>query len=226
MGTLGGKNMSIGERIARLRKEKGWSQGRLSDEIEMATGRKITQQSIGQIENNQTKNPRGMADFASVLGVTESYLRFGNDPNVSDPISNYSIRMVPLISWVSAGQFCDVSDVSHCQDPEDFLPCPEKVSEKAFALRVRGDSMTSQNPGVISFPEGTNIYVDPEKEVRSGVPVIARLPESDECTFKMYVEDAGKKYLKPLNPQYPMQEIKAGTDICGVVVGQYISIDC
>ncbi|WP_422491657.1 LexA family protein [Endozoicomonas sp. ALE010] len=218
------KHMSIGERIVQARKKKGWSQGRLSDEIEIATGRKITQQSIGQIENNQTKNPRYMADFAKVLGVTESYLRFGTDPNVSDPASIYSMRMVPLISWVSAGQFCEVSDVRYLQDPEDFLPCPEKVSNKAYALRVRGDSMTSQNPGGLSFPEGTNIYVDPEKEVSSGMPVIARLPESDECTFKIYVEDSGKKYLKPLNPQYPIHEIQAGTTICGVVVGQYMSL--
>ena len=215
--------MNIGERIAELRKEKGWTQSDLAREVHYISGVNLRQQSIAQIENGKTKNPRNIEAIALALGVTESYLRYGDNSNVRTP-ATMDIRMVPLISWVSAGQFCEVGDIAHIQNPDNFLPCPSRVSSKAYALKVKGDSMTNPTPLGISFPEGTFIYVDPEVEAVSGKPVIARLPESSECTFKIYVEDSGKWYLKPLNPQYPIQEIKEGTSICGVVVGQYTSL--
>ncbi|UYM14276.1 LexA family protein [Endozoicomonas euniceicola] len=215
--------MSIGDRIIKLRKEKGWSQGDLAREIFNATGKQIRQQSIGQIETGKTKNPRNLEHFANAFGVSESYLRYGGDSGDTGFIRD--IRFVPLISWVSAGQFCEVGDIAYLQDPEDLLPCPGRIGPRSYALKVKGDSMTNPVPSGMNFPEGTFIYVDPDIDVVSGKPVIARLPNSNESTFKIYVEDSGKKYLKPLNPQYPIQEIQAGTNLCGVVVGQYTSLE-
>ena len=40
----------------------------------------------------------------------------------------------------------------------------------------------------------------------------------EEATFKEYVEDAGIRYLKPLNPQYPTIKMDETMHICGVVV--------
>ena len=35
---------------------------------------------------------------------------------------------------------------------------------------------------------------------------MAKLEDSEEATFKEYIEDGGKKLLKPINPQYATQK--------------------
>lgn len=81
--------------------------------------------------------------------------------------------------------------------------------------------MTNSGPGR-SYPAGCIIFVDPEIEVNTGDRVIARLPRTNEATFKVLVEDAGRQYLRPINPQYPIIEITEETYICGKVVGSFV----
>ena len=76
--------------------------------------------------------------------------------------------------------------------------------------------MTS--PVGLSIPEGMMILVDPDIPATSGKLVVARLINANEATFKRYIEDGGRKYLKPLNPEYKMQEIHDDCRIIGVVV--------
>ena len=125
---------------------------------------------------------------------------------------------VPLISWVQAGAWCEAVEVYEISDAEDWLPCPVPHSRHTYILTVKGDSMTSPFPGQKSYPEGSLIYVDPEKQATNGCRVIAKLIDSNEVTFKEFREDGGKKYLRPINPQYPMQEMTDGAHICGVII--------
>ncbi len=129
-------------------------------------------------------------------------------------------KMIPVISWVQAGAFCE-SNVLELHEVEEWLPCPANASDKAFGLRVKGDSMTSPHRGERSYPEGIVIYVDPEVDVTSGRRVIAKSTSSDEATFKTYVEDNGIKYLIPINPQFPTVTMTAEVHICGVIIGSY-----
>jgi SOS-response transcriptional repressor LexA len=129
---------------------------------------------------------------------------------------------VPLISWVRAGVWCEAIDNYAPGDGESWLKCPINHGEHAYALRVQGDSMTSPYPGQRSYPEGTIIYVDPDIPVVSGCRVIAKLPGTNEATFKEYRFDSGKHFLKPLNPQYQTIEINEETHFCGVVIGQFL----
>lgn len=78
--------------------------------------------------------------------------------------------------------------------------------------------MTSTQ-GKKSFHDGDIIIVDPEQTAKHGSFVVAVLPRAKEATFKQYDVDGGVKYLKPINPQYPLVEINEKTVICGVVVG-------
>ena len=76
--------------------------------------------------------------------------------------------------------------------------------------------MTS--PAGQSITEGTLILVDTEAEAAPGKLVIAKLPESNEATFKKLVNDGGKLFLKPLNPGYPIEIFDERCRIVGVVV--------
>ncbi len=126
---------------------------------------------------------------------------------------------VPLISWVQAGAWCESNFEQH--DGETWLSCPVPISESGYALKVLGDSMTNPGPGR-SYPTGCIIFVDPEAESKTGDRVIARVPRTNEATFKVLVEDAGRQFLKPINPQYPIIDITEETHICGKVVGSFI----
>lgn len=118
--------------------------------------------------------------------------------------------MVPLISWVSAGYFCEVIDNFHPGDAEEWISTTVAVSPNSYALRVRGDSMEPD------FPEGSIIIVDPRREPQPGNYVIAK--NGGEATFKQLTKDGADRYLKPLNPQYPIKLIDEHMIICGVVV--------
>ena len=124
---------------------------------------------------------------------------------------------VPLISWVQAGDWRNLEDNFHAGDAERWVATNASVGKHSFALRIVGDSMT--NPGASpSFPEGTIIIVDPEREASTGRYVVVRQKSDTECTFKQLVRDAGKHYLKPLNPRYPLLEMLPDAVICGVLV--------
>ncbi len=111
---------------------------------------------------------------------------------------------VPLISWVQAGAWAEAIDTLHPGEAEAWLPCPVSHGPRSFALRVAGDSMTA--PYGKSYPEGSVVYVDPEQTggVTTGDRVIAQMPGENAVTFKSFVEDAGRRYLKPLNTAYPL----------------------
>ena len=148
-----------------------------------------------------------------------AYAILGRD-NESVEQLNHPSYSIPLISWVAAGHWCESPDSYEPGDAEDWLPAPKNAGSRTFALRVINDSMTSTYPGQRSYPHGTIIYVDPDKSVTNGTRVVARA--NGEYTFKSYIEDAGRKYLKPINPTYDKIDITEDVHICGVVIGSYM----
>ncbi|WP_218816204.1 LexA family protein [Methylobacillus rhizosphaerae] len=128
---------------------------------------------------------------------------------------------VPLISWVQAGRWEEIVDNFQPGDAEDWLQCPVGHSPATFVLRVRGDSMFNPH-GRHSFANGDLIFVDPDRTAENGSLVVIRLDDSKEATFKMLMIEEGRKYIKPLNPDWPdkIMEINEDASICGVVIFQ------
>lgn len=126
------------------------------------------------------------------------------------------LRRVPLIPWGQAANWKEGVDRAP-GDPEDWIYTTELAGPRTFALRVKGDSMTSSR-GDDSFPDGTIIVLDPDREAVPGDFVAVLQSAESEITFKQLTRDAGRLYLKPLNPQYPTLELAAGAAICGVLI--------
>jgi SOS-response transcriptional repressor LexA len=131
---------------------------------------------------------------------------------------------MPLISWVRAGQWNDVVDVYRPGEGEKPVYTTRKVGSRAYALRVVGDSMENPN-GRPTYPQGSIIIVDPDREPIHGSPVIVRLEDSKQATFKQLVIEGGVRYLKPLNPRYPIMKVARKASFCGVVVQTIIDED-
>lgn len=130
---------------------------------------------------------------------------------------------VPLISWVQAGTWAMLSDPFQPGEAEEWLPCPVRHGPRAYAVKVRGESM--HNPeGKPSYSNGDIIFVDPDREAKHGDRVIVRLDDQAEATFKQLLIEDGRKILKALNPDWHPRyiEINGYATITGVVIGKWV----
>ncbi|WP_460410323.1 MULTISPECIES: LexA family protein [unclassified Pseudomonas] len=199
--------------------------------------RKTTQAISKWLNGEAIAEADSMTALCSWLKIRREWLEYGVLPKIQPSVGNvvqegksdesnvteinHRFGKVPLISWVQAGAWCEAITNFESYDADSWLSCPVQISIHGYALKVLGDSMTNQGPGR-SYPTGCIIFVDPEAETKTGDRVIARLPRTNEATFKVLAEDAGRKYLRPINPQYPIIEITEETHICGKVVGSFI----
>ncbi|MDR5020526.1 S24 family peptidase [Yersinia rochesterensis] len=122
----------------------------------------------------------------------------------------------PLISWVSAGAWCEAIEPYTLKDIDEWFESDARIEGNGFWLRVEGDSMTA--PTGISIPEDTLVLFDTGREARNGSLVIAKLESANEATFKKLIIDGGDKYLRGLNPAWPLVPINGNCKIIGVAV--------
>lgn len=188
----------------------------------------VPQPTIHRIATNAVASPRqeNVEKIAKALKVSSEWLWKGGSRKETSPAAvdtniepGPAIKgYVPLISWVQAGAWCEISDVRTLDDAEIWLPCAASHSPQSYALRVRGLSMFNQHERR-SFRDGDIIFVDPAKDAENGSLVIAKLMDSQEATFKQLVMEGSRRFLKPLNPAWPDPIIALEDDamICGVV---------
>lgn len=124
-------------------------------------------------------------------------------------------RQIPLITWQEAREWNQLAYNYRPKTPDQLIATTAEVSSLAFALRVHGDSMESASG--ISFPDGVIIVADPDQVAGHGAFVVASISQNKEATLKQLVSDGNKRYLKPLNPRYPIVEFTLNTTIYGVV---------
>ena len=178
---------------------------------------------------NQTKAPSGAPrrvgdELAEMLergvGKPEGWM---DEPHETTPQSEphqspygeAPVRtLCPLLSWVQAGEWTDMSREYLPEYDTELYPCPVRCSRSTFVLQVRGISMEPR------FSEGDLIFVDPEVEPAHGKHVVVLLEGSNETTFKQLVIEGERSYLKALNPAWPERiiEVNSNAQICGVVV--------
>lgn len=193
---------------------KGW------DITALSKAMSISFQAVAKVRDGGAFGKDNNFKAAKLFGLEPEWLSSGKGPkkaafkeaNGSSEGSNVTPlaarAKVPLISWIQAGELSDVLDIFH---PGEAVHWTEvyysKPSDRSYALRVEGDSMTSQYPGALSFPEGTVIVVDPDAGYQPGDYVVAKDVSTQKATFKQLMSDGSRWYLKPINSSYPTIEI-------------------
>ena len=216
-----------GDRIRHIREELELSQE--------AFGRHmgVSKAAVSQWENGDTKNLRPANLFAlqNFSGYSAEWIATGagaarlkGKKLLDNTRPGPGVNALPLISWVRAGQWNDVVDVYRPGEGEKSVYTTRKVGTRAYALRVVGDSMENPN-GRPTYPQGSIIIVDPDREANHGSPVIVRLEDSKQATFKQLIVEGRTRYLKPLNPRYPIMKVDRKATFCGVVVQTIIDED-
>lgn len=133
-------------------------------------------------------------------------------------------RSVPVISYIQAGQWEQVTEFRDTAEEEAPAYTTKPVSRSAYALIVQGDSMVNPS-GAPSYPPGAVIIVDPLLPETPGKRVVYRLEPEGAATFKQLETDGFKLWLKPLNPRYELIELTEDAKYCGTVVQTYINED-
>jgi SOS-response transcriptional repressor LexA len=194
----------IGNRIRQLRKDKGLTLKQLGSAADYDWA------NLSRLERGrQGYSDEGLRRLARVLGVdVGEFFRTDSNGHVA-PAS----REVPVLTLAEAAQ------PSHAATR--FTLTEVDVSERAFALSVRGDAMMPE------FREGDLLLVDPEMEPHPGDFVLAAGPWKD-AIFRQYRErgagsDGREVFeLTPLNPCYPSTRSDAPTDIPVRVLGTVV----
>ncbi|MCP4109104.1 MAG: helix-turn-helix domain-containing protein [Desulfobacteraceae bacterium] len=218
----------IGERIKKVRKEHGLTQ-KAFGELIGAKWYRIKDLESGKIK----KFSLSEAKIIEIkLGINHDWLLTGEgemlkEPMVEDNCNIYMSRKspvkqaapniypVPLISWVRAAE---------APETQEWLPDKiqgivytfKKVGKRAFALKVKGDSMADR------YSPGDIIIVDPDRECRTGVPCVILV--NNKATFKIFMNDGDTVILKPLNPIHRIREIRESDNIQVQPIGTVVDL--
>lgn len=191
----------------------------------------IQYQNLQHLINGRIQSSRAIPIIANKLGVTVEYLYTGKTYQVPLPPPSLSglkevsklpfsvgLVLVPVISWEDVNNW--IMDNTMDSRVINVLEVSFKAGEKAYALKVENDLMTSPNPTPDSFFQGDYIVVDPDLKPRNGSFVIALLPDK-KAIFRQYLKEGDSWWLKPLSPQYPAIPVTDGITIVGVIGGKY-----
>jgi SOS-response transcriptional repressor LexA len=188
----------------------------------LASTARVSQSTVGRLlkglVNSQSDT---LGRICRALGISVADLlgeMSAGDPGTQALAAAANGGLVPLISWVQAGNFAESIDLHAPGDAEHWVKKPPKLcGPKTFALRVEGISMEP------NYHMGAHIYVDPDVPAINGKDVVIRLDDRNEVTFKRLMIEGRRSYLKPLNPAWPEQiiEVPEGARIVGVVIGTW-----
>jgi SOS-response transcriptional repressor LexA len=201
----------IGERVRLARETLGLSQAVVAEKIGM------TQQGYQDIEAGHVKSPRKIEKIASVLKTPKEHLLFGTPIyNLNTPLTFN--RKIPIIRWQDVYKWNQIIESFKSKEPEEYVLNFNNYSDECIALRVQGDSMNYASSGQKSFKDGDIVIFDKDIKPTHGKYVIYTEKGSDIASFKQYIEDGARKYLKPSNIQYPLIPVTNKIEIRGVMV--------
>ena len=110
----------------------------------------------------------------------------------------YGLRNLPVLSWAQAGQATDFGEIP--SDWEETVPS-DATDERAFAVRLRGDSMEPR------FSDGDIAILLPSIAATNGEIVVANLKDEGVLCKIMHVQlDKNLIKLSSYNPAYPPLE--------------------
>ncbi len=136
-------------------------------------------------------------------------------PSKQRSIEVSGIRPSSSISLPLAGRIRAGEPILAAEDIEEYIIIDSNLfkSEKGFALRVIGDSMVEA--GIF---EGDIVFVDPERETKSGDIVVALI--GDEATIKRLYKKGRQIRLVPENKgMKPILLKPSEVSIIGRVIG-------
>lgn len=193
---------NIGLKIKEIRKEKGYSQRRLGEMLN------LTEQTISNYESGRRQvDFKTLEAIADVLNVTietfitsdernqalEAEKQRNKLPKGITPISEMQHHYVPLIGSVAAGV-----PIFAEQNYDCYVDAPRKAD---YALTVEGDSMTP------TFLHGDTIYIRQQDDVEDGEIGVVLIDDS-ACVKHIYHQADGLLLISDNAAKYPPRMVR------------------
>lgn len=177
------------ERLRALRKEKGFSQKYLSEQLN------VTQQAVGKWETGRSSpDPSTLAQLASLLDTSADFLLgLTSEPQTAPQLNEHPI---PVIGTVRAGYGCFAFEEDYgveyacVKDPANY-----------FYLVVKGDSMEPR------IQDGDLALVCRQPTLENGDLGVMVLGDG-EGTLKKYIQRGNAVVLQAFNPNYEPRIVK------------------
>ncbi len=127
-----------------------------------------------------------------------------------------AITNVPLLTGQEIVNWIQKPNRSLLQRKVQYIKTNLKLNKHAFAMEVKNDFMES--PRGLSFPCGCIVIADPELPLKNNNYIIICLENINAPFIRQIVQEGSRKYLKPLNPCYPIIELTTQNYmICGIL---------
>lgn len=190
--------MQLASKLLALRASRGISQG------ELARKAGVKSSTISRLERGLAQPYRTtLLRIAKALDVDVEALL---DPHLTadelvaiseQPRGPVEGKMVPVISWVSAGKARDWTDQGFvAEGAQEYIPRPSNVRDpSSYAVRVSGDSMSPV------IQEGDIVVIDNSKEAIPGDLVLVKTRKY-EVMVKVFKRQSGRIVLLSANPNY------------------------
>ncbi len=210
--------MKIGERIRKLREEKGFSQSalaRLSD---------ISNDYMHKIESGKVSNIgiEVIDSIAKALTIEPTLILYGKSLHsnkkkeeeiISDDFSHEFVEVPLLKGSVSAGAF---EQSFEDWDGETFaVPKGMFKGKNLVAWKVKGKSMEPV------YMEGDHLIINKDFDCVDEMDVIVKRNGDEVTVKKIKIFKNGIIELRPYNPDYPTIQVKSCDEIIGKVVGYF-----
>jgi SOS-response transcriptional repressor LexA len=197
--------MSLQKNLARIRKERGLSQVKLSQ----IAG--VSQQLLSRLENGTDLTTKKLPEIARALGVTVFDLDEKYTPE-KDATPVGAVARIPLLDTVTAGKLRAPSSQIPVEDVP-LLAFADLGRGEFFALTVQGDSMDRISP------DGSVIVVNQaDRTLVSGKAYV--ISQRGEATFKLWRPDPPRFSPHSTNPVHEPIFVKSKSDAEKMVVGR------
>ena len=191
---------TFAERLKSLRREAGWSQQRLADEL------KLSKSSVNMYERGEREPGfETMETIADLFNVDMNYLYGRTDIKIADPVTPKhsasptpippgfepmpKMKKIPLIGSIACGD-----PITAEQNIEKMVDVPENI-RCDFSLTCHGDSMVGAG-----IHDKDVVYIRIQPEVENGQIAAVRI--GDEATLKRVYLHTDYIELRPENPDY------------------------
>ena len=202
--------MAFGERLKKLRKEKGIKQEDLAKLLN------VVKSTVSQWEKEiqEPRDRKTYLEIANYFGVPVDYLVGGD--TIPPNAFNFDKIAVPVYGVIRAGEpiFANENIIDW-----EYIPRELARSGDYFCLKVIGDSMKN-----IRINEGDTVLIRKQPIAENGA-IVAALINNEGATIKRFYQQNGKIILKPENEEYAPQVYDAeDVKILGEVVKAIIDM--
>ncbi len=216
-----------GDRIKYARKEKGLTQIMLAKMAGMKGHQIIQNYEKGKRGKRGNENPSLslLLKIADITGVSVDWILTGRDEKNNIDSNNYSAidRFSPIIGWDEIMLWKGKRNNMNLDNCE-LVPLFSEESRDCFGLRIRDDSMVSEDVYSDSFIEGEIIIVDPNLEHSEGDYIIASENVSEIPKLRKLSSFDGRLILKALNNKYRDIYLNRESIVYGVVIAKHKKI--